>query len=154
MSAATGFPVFRTVILLLFVLLLSAISGCGGSGGGGGASSSDQAIPPEPVDPPPDSPLPLAVPQLTGMETVNDELWDDTAVRKVLHTFAFGGHATDAQIHTWAAIRPDLAIVQMLTFDQHLLQMYDEGLIRTTEALRWASNPEALSRHIHGIRGT
>ncbi|MHC5112356.1 MAG: type IV pili twitching motility protein PilT, partial [Planctomycetota bacterium] len=41
----------------------------------------------------------------------------------------------------------------MQTFDQHLLQMYDEELIRTTEALRWASNPEALSRHIHGIKG-
>lgn len=42
----------------------------------------------------------------------------------------------------------------MITFDQHLLQMFDEGLIRMTEALRCASNPEALSRQIHGIRGT
>lgn len=41
----------------------------------------------------------------------------------------------------------------MQTFDQHLLQLYDEGLIRTTEALRWASRPEALARRIRGMKG-
>lgn len=41
----------------------------------------------------------------------------------------------------------------MQTFDQHLLQMFDEELIRTTEALRCATRPEALSRQIHGIKG-
>jgi twitching motility protein PilT len=41
----------------------------------------------------------------------------------------------------------------MQTFDQHLLQMYDEDLIRTTEALRWASQPDALSRRIRGVKG-
>lgn len=40
----------------------------------------------------------------------------------------------------------------MQTFDQHLLEMFDSGMIRMTEALRAASNPEALSRHMGGIR--
>jgi twitching motility protein PilT len=41
----------------------------------------------------------------------------------------------------------------MQTFDQHLLEMFDQELIRTTEALRCATRPEALSRRIHGIKG-
>jgi twitching motility protein PilT len=41
----------------------------------------------------------------------------------------------------------------MQTFDQHLLEIYDQGLIRATEALRWASRPESLSMRIRGIRG-
>jgi len=48
---------------------------------------------------------------------VSDELWDETAVRKVLYTFAYGGHATDEQIRTWAAMPPERAIVQMLTLE-------------------------------------
>ena len=45
---------------------------------------------------------------------IND--WDETAVRKVLHTFAYGGLATDDQIQTWADMSPSLAIIEMLTF--------------------------------------
>ncbi len=48
---------------------------------------------------------------------VSDEVWDETAVRKVLHAFAYGGHATDTQIRTWAAMPPEHAIVQILTFE-------------------------------------
>jgi len=50
-------------------------------------------------------------------EIVSDAQWDETAVRKVLDTFALGGHATDIQIKTWADMPPKFAIVQMLTFD-------------------------------------
>ena len=39
----------------------------------------------------------------------------------------------------------------MQTFDQHLLKMYNGELISGTEALRWASNPEALSMAMRGI---
>jgi hypothetical protein len=56
---------------------------------------------------------------LPGFDPISDALWDETAVRKVLHTFAYGGQATDSQITQWANLRPDQAIVQMLTFDQH-----------------------------------
>ncbi len=48
---------------------------------------------------------------------VSNENWNETAVRKVLHAFAYGGHATDTQIKTWAAMPPKKAIVQMLTFE-------------------------------------
>ena len=39
----------------------------------------------------------------------------------------------------------------MQTFDQHLLAMHKQGLVAGTEALRWASNPEALSMAMRGI---
>jgi hypothetical protein len=56
-----------------------------------------------------------------GLEIVDDETWDDGAVRQVLDIFAYGGHATDSQINYWAEMRPDQAIVEMLTFEQHNL---------------------------------
>lgn len=40
----------------------------------------------------------------------------------------------------------------MQSFDQHLLRMYNEKSISGTEALRWASNPEALAMAFRGIR--
>jgi hypothetical protein len=55
--------------------------------------------------------------------------WDERAVRKVLKIFAFGGHATDAQIVEWANMKPVDAITQMLNFDEHnlLLSPLAEG---------------------------
>ena len=44
--------------------------------------------------------------------------WSETAVRKILHTFAYGGQATDEQIKTWAGMDSRTAIQQMLTFDE------------------------------------
>ena len=52
-----------------------------------------------------------------GFDTVSGEAWDETAVRKVLHMFAFGGHATDQQIIQWSNMTPVAAIVEMLTLD-------------------------------------
>lgn len=49
--------------------------------------------------------------------TISDAAWDETAVRQVLHTFAFGGFATDAQVTAWANMAPQDAIAEMLTFD-------------------------------------
>ena len=40
----------------------------------------------------------------------------------------------------------------MQTFDQHLLQMYHTGNVSGTQALRWSSNPEAMSMALRGIR--
>jgi twitching motility protein PilT len=40
----------------------------------------------------------------------------------------------------------------MQSFDQHLLQLYNERLIAGTEALRWASKPEALATAMRGIK--
>jgi pilus retraction protein PilT len=41
----------------------------------------------------------------------------------------------------------------MQTFDQHLLQFYQERLIAGTEALRWATRPEALATAMRGLKG-
>jgi len=50
-----------------------------------------------------------------GFTTVAD--WNETAVRKVLHTFAYGGFATDAQIQLWAQMPAEQAIEEMLSFN-------------------------------------
>jgi Tfp pilus assembly pilus retraction ATPase PilT len=39
----------------------------------------------------------------------------------------------------------------MQLFDQHLADLYNEGKISTTEALRLATNPEALTAAMRGI---
>jgi len=41
----------------------------------------------------------------------------------------------------------------MQSFDQHILRLYQEGAVSGTEALRWASNPDALARGLRGIKG-
>jgi len=41
----------------------------------------------------------------------------------------------------------------MQTFDQHILQMRREELITGTEAMRWATRPEALAMAIRGVGG-
>lgn len=61
--------------------------------------------------------------QSLGLQFVSDDEWDETAVRKVLHTFAYGGHATDTQIGIWADMPADQAIVEMLTFEEHNLRL-------------------------------
>jgi len=40
----------------------------------------------------------------------------------------------------------------MQSFDQHLLAMYQKEQISGTEALRWATNPEALATAMRGIK--
>lgn len=49
--------------------------------------------------------------------------WDEIAVQKVLHVFAYGGFARDAQIQAWANMSPTSAIVEMLTFDKVNLKL-------------------------------
>ncbi|NND64865.1 MAG: hypothetical protein HKM24_02770, partial [Gammaproteobacteria bacterium] len=58
---------------------------------------------------------------IAGFTPVSDAAWNETAVRKVLHTFAYGSFATDWQIQLWAAMPPNDAIREMLTFDEHNL---------------------------------
>jgi hypothetical protein len=54
---------------------------------------------------------------LSGLTTLSQEQWNAAAVRKVLQSFAFGGHASEQQINTWSYMPPELAIRQMLNFD-------------------------------------
>lgn len=100
------------IILSVFVLLVTA---CGGGG------SSDSSL----NNPPGNSSNPV------GFTTISDTDWDETAVRKVLRTFAYGGQAEDAQIQTWADMQPETAIVEMLTFDQHNLLLSAPGPLDT-----------------------
>ena len=53
---------------------------------------------------------------LDGLKVVRRIDWNESAVRRVLQAFAFGGHATDVQIERWAQMRPERAVVQMLSF--------------------------------------
>ena len=52
-----------------------------------------------------------------GFSVLPKHHWNEKAVRKVLHTFAFAGFATDEQIHIWSDMHPKQAIAEMLTFD-------------------------------------
>lgn len=51
-------------------------------------------------------------------DTISPENWDENAVRKVLHAFAYGGQATAEQIEAWANLSPRTAIVEILSFDE------------------------------------
>ncbi len=60
--------------------------------------------------------LSVPVSATAELATVSNAAWDNTAVRKVLHTFAFGGFATDVQIQAWADMPAAAAVAEMLTF--------------------------------------
>jgi hypothetical protein len=60
---------------------------------------------------------------LPGLEPIKGKAWNQTAVRQVLNVFAYGGQPTDQQIFTWAAMQPRAAIVEMLTFAPHNLEL-------------------------------
>lgn len=52
-----------------------------------------------------------------GFSVLPDNHWNEKAVRKILHTFAFAGFASDKQIHTWSEMPPEIAISEILTFE-------------------------------------
>ncbi len=52
-----------------------------------------------------------------GLVAITDADWNETAVRRVLHLFAYGGAASDAQIQIWSNLAPSVAIQEILTFD-------------------------------------
>lgn len=100
-----------------------------------------------------------AFPCNAGFTSVTDAQWDNLAVRKVLHTFAYGGFATDAQIQTWADMTPNVAIAQILTFaptnealspaQDNVLEtkLFINGTDRTLEGLQdfWSSNSDVTN---------
>lgn len=51
-------------------------------------------------------------------KSASQNTWNEEAVRKVLLTFAYGGHCSNEQISTWANMPARDAIQEMLTFDQ------------------------------------
>lgn len=93
----------------LSLMAVLALAACGGGGGGGNTVELKQptVVYDAPLTPSADLPV------------VDGATWDETAVRKVLHVFAFGGFASDAQITAWADMAPTAAIVEMLTFDAY-----------------------------------
>lgn len=51
-----------------------------------------------------------------GFQTISNADWDEGAVRRVLHTFAYGGQTNEAMIIKLAKMSPQAAIKKMLTF--------------------------------------
>ena len=113
--------------ILLYTVLIFMFIGCGG-GGGSDTNTSNNDNSPTSIDEnknsdnntPTPTPDPLDIPDMPTVEAlgftiVDDTAWNELAVKKVLDTFAYGGHATDAQIKLWADMSPSDAIVQMLT---------------------------------------
>jgi hypothetical protein len=52
----------------------------------------------------------------SGFNTISNADWDEGAVRRVLHTFAYGGQTNEAMIIKLAKMSPQAAIKKMLTF--------------------------------------
>lgn len=48
---------------------------------------------------------------------ISNSEWDETYIRKILHTFAWGGPASDAQIQEWVNMGPSKAIIEILNAD-------------------------------------
>lgn len=59
----------------------------------------------------------VSAPVNGGLQQIVDSEWNRAAVRNVLRVFAYGGAASDPQIDAWAAMTPDAAIRQILTFE-------------------------------------
>ena len=78
--------------------------------------------------------------------------WNETAVRKVLQTFAYGGHPTDDQIALWAGMTPRQAIDEIMTFDMINLKLspadfdtlgtHAEGTLESLADFFSSDNPE------------
>ncbi len=85
--------------------------------------------------------------------SLDDNSWNESAVRRVLHTFAYGGYATDQQIQTWSDMTPDDAIQEMLSFDavndklsavEDVTPSYADGL-DALQALWSSDDPDNLT---------
>jgi len=59
----------------------------------------------------------------SGFSVISGEDWNETAVRKVLHIFTYGGHSTDEQITQWANMPPQNAIKEILSFEPSNLKL-------------------------------
>jgi hypothetical protein len=68
-------------------------------------------------EPPPDKGKPPGGGKTVTLKTVKSKDWDEAHVRRILRAFAYIGFASDGQIQTWADMKPEQAIVEMLTFD-------------------------------------
>ena len=119
---------------LIFIVMVVIFNGCGGGGSLGEPNSSNKPKPPVVITP--DLPPVTS----TGFTTVDDATWSEVAVKKVLDTFAYGGHASDTQIKAWADMSPKDAIAQMLT------NTHQNSLLSpTTSTLPNTSSLEALA---------
>jgi hypothetical protein len=94
----------------LSVLLFSSLFVLYSCGGGGAGTSSVIESPNLAENHSPSETLEVFTP-------ISDEEWDETAVRKVLNTFAYGGFASDEQIKIWADMHPQDAIKEIITLD-------------------------------------
>ena len=88
---------------------------------------------------------------------IGEEDWDNTAVRKTLLTFAYGGHASDSQIELWSNMSPKDAIVEMLTLNatNPLLSPPDGNIPATTsleELAAFWSNPDDNSTMVENYK--
>jgi len=106
--------------VLLFALMLIFFGSCGGGGGGSTTSSNppiDNNTSANSDDNQSSETTNSTTVQTLRFNVINDTQWDESAVKRVLDAFAYGGHATDAQIQKWANMSPQVAIVEMLNGD-------------------------------------
>lgn len=137
---------------ILSGLVLSCLTACGGGGGGSGGTGTGTTPPAETgtgSTQPGGTGTGSNPPDVSVFPVISGAAWDATAVRQVLRVFAFGSHASDAQIHAWADMEPLGAIRQILvvTPNHDLLSPPDPlddiaNRAETLESMRayWASD--------------
>lgn len=97
---------------LALSLCLAFCLACGGGGGGG----SDTPLRQEPSQ--------IYVEETADLESnmvsfkpINSSSWDETKVRKILHTFALGAQVSDQTIQKWATMPAEDAIDEILSLN-------------------------------------
>jgi len=94
-----------------FLLLLVFSSGCD-DGEEAQSQASDEGRPLEDAGGLEQGPEPL-------FEIIDEADWNETAIRKILQIFAFGGFVRDEQIQSWAEQAPQETIQEIIHFDEH-----------------------------------
>lgn len=84
---------------------------------------------------------------ISGFESLTRAEWDTAAIRRVLHTFAYGGRASEAQVTRWAAMLPQHAITEMLNFDEHNLKLSPVAASDTDAVERQPGTLRALTQY-------
>lgn len=100
------YPFFLALVFASLILV-----GCNSSDSSSESSSESPSDQNNATQNPPNSSV---IDYPAALTRVSDAAWDETAVRQVLHTFAFGSHASDDQIQAWAAQNPEDAIEEIL----------------------------------------
>lgn len=89
-----------------------------------------------------------------GFRALTRAEWGTAEVRRVLHTFAFGGRASETQIQRWSKMDPRHAITEMLNFDEHNLKLSPPSKLDRDAVHRQPGTLRGMTKYWSGNRGS